>query len=66
MKQPVELPVASMVVGDSFFVPCIDDAEIRRSLAQLAEDYGVKLRVERVVYRGMYGLRVWRISNPDI
>lgn len=66
MKQPVELPVASMVVGDSFFVPCIDDAEIRRSLAQLAEDYGVKLRVERVVYRGMYGLRVWKISNTEI
>ena len=66
MKQPVELPVASMVVGDSFFVPCIDDAEIRRSLAQLAEDYGVKLRIERVVYKGMYGLRVWRILDTDI
>jgi hypothetical protein len=66
MKQPVELPVASMVVGDSFFVPCIDDVEIRRSLAQLAEDFKVKLRIERVVYKGMYGLRVWRILDTDI
>lgn len=66
MKQPVELPVGSMDVGDSFFVPCIDDAEIRRNLAQLTEDFDVKLRIERVLYRGMYGLRVWRIQKPDV
>lgn len=66
MKQPVELPIASMVVGDSFFVPCIDDEEIRRNLARLSKDYNIKLRTERVVYNNMYGLRIWRIANTDI
>lgn len=66
MKQPIDLPVGAMDIGDSFFVPCIDDAEIRRELARTSDDFDYVLRVERVVYHGMYGLRVWRIEKPDI
>ena len=57
----VELPIADMTVGDSFFVPCLDDTEIKRELAKLAEAYKYNLRVEKVAYKGMYGLRIWRI-----
>lgn len=66
MQQPIDLPVGAMDIGDSFFVPCIDDAEIRRELARISDDFDYVLRVERVVYHGMYGLRVWRIEKPDI
>ena len=66
MKQPINLPGGGMDIGDSFFVPCVDDVEIRRELAQISDDFDYALRVERVVSRGMYGLRVWRIDKPDI
>jgi hypothetical protein len=61
MDQPIELPIADMVVGDSFFVPCIDDAEIKKRATKIANEYAVDLRVEKVVYHGMYGVRIWRI-----
>lgn len=61
MKQPVILPIGSMEVGDSFFVPCIDEKEIKKEAAVLAKQFNFDLRVERVVYNGLYGLRIWRI-----
>lgn len=61
MKQPVILPIGSMDRGDSFFVPCINEAEIRREAERLAKQFNVTLRVEKVVCDGMYGLRFWRL-----
>ena len=61
MKQPIILPIGSMEVGDSFFVPCIDEKEIKKEAAVLAKQFNFDLRVERVVYNGLYGLRIWRI-----
>lgn len=57
----VELPIADMTVGDSFFVPCLEDTEIKREATRLAEAYKVNLRIEKVAYKGMYGVRIWRI-----
>jgi hypothetical protein len=62
MKQPVELPVGSLVVGDSFFVPCVDTKEVSSEVYKLARQYKFKLRVEEVVYEQLYGLRIWRIE----
>ena len=59
--QIVELPIADMTVGDSFFVPCLDDAEIKKEATRLAKAYKFDLRVETVAYKGMYGVRIWRI-----
>jgi hypothetical protein len=61
MKQPVELPIACMVKGDSFFVPCIDYDEIHKEAAKIAKEFNFNLRIERVVYNGFYGARIWRI-----
>jgi hypothetical protein len=61
MDQPIDLPIADMVIGDSFFVPCIDDNEVKKEASKLAKQYAVDLRVEKVVYNGMYGVRIWRI-----
>lgn len=57
----VDLPIADMTVGDSFFVPCLDDSEIKKEATRLAEAYKFNLRVEKVAYKGMYGVRIWRI-----
>jgi|688.fasta_scaffold2000717_1 hypothetical protein len=61
MKQPIELPIASMDKGDSFFVPCIEYDEVRREATRLSKDFNYDLRIERVVYNGLYGVRIWRI-----
>jgi hypothetical protein len=60
MKQPIELPVGSMVVGDSFFVPCVDTHEVSHEAHRLARQYKFKLRIEKVVYNSLYGIRIWR------
>jgi hypothetical protein len=62
MKQPVELPVSSLVVGDSFFVPCVAQHEITSEAHRLARQYKFKLRIEEVVYEQLYGIRIWRIE----
>ena len=62
MKQPVELPIGNMVVGDSFFVPCIDTNEISTEAHKLAKEYNFKIKLEKVIYGQLFGLRVWRIE----
>jgi hypothetical protein len=62
MKQPVELPISSMVVGDSFFVPCIDTNEISTEAHKLAKAHNCKIKLEKVIYEQLFGLRVWRIE----
>ena len=62
MKQPVELPISSMVVGDSFFVPCIDTKEVSNEAYKLAKTHNFKLRIEKVIYEQLFGLRIWRIE----
>ena len=62
MKQPLDLPIGSMGVGDSFFVPCLDEEEVKLEARRLGRQYKYKLRFESVVYNEMYGLRVWRLE----
>lgn len=62
MKQPLDLPIGSMAVGDSFFVPCLDEEEVKHEARSIARQYKYKLRIESVVYNEMYGVRIWRIG----
>ena len=62
MKQPIELPIGSLAVGDSFFVPCIDTQEVSDEAHKIAKQYKFKLRIEKVVYEQLFGVRIWRIS----
>lgn len=62
MKQPIELPISSMMVGDSFFVPCVDETEVKDEARKIARQYKYKLRIESIVYNGLFGVRVWRIE----
>ena len=51
-----------MVVGDSFFAPCIDTQEIINEAQKLARLHKFKLRIEKVVYEQLFGVRIWRIE----
>ena len=62
MKQPIELPIGSMVVGDSFFAPCIDTQEVSIEAHKLAKAHNFKIKLEKVIYGQLFGLRVWRIE----
>ena len=62
-KQPqVDLPVAGLEVGDSFFVPSIDPESTLRQCKALARRYRMCLssRIGIDVATGCYGIRVWR------
>lgn len=62
MKQPIDLPIGSMVVGDSFFVPCVDETEVKDEARKIARIYKYRIRTESIVYNGLFGVRVWRIE----
>jgi len=50
------------VVGDSFFVPCIDQHEIMDEARSIARQYKFRLRIEKVIYEKLFGVRIWRIE----
>lgn len=47
--------------GQSFFVPCINVKEARRTLEQVAERLDLSLISKVVIVDGVKGLRVWRM-----
>lgn len=50
------------MVGDSFFVPCVDTQEVSIEAHKLARQHAFKLRIEKVVYEQLFGVRIWRIE----
>lgn len=47
--------------GYSFFVPCINEKEARRTLAKVARRLRMDVISKVVVEEGVKGLRVWRV-----
>jgi hypothetical protein len=47
--------------GTSFFVPCIDTAAARESVAQTTRRLRIKTINKVVIEDGVKGLRVWRV-----
>lgn len=48
-------------VGYSFFVPCIDHAAAKKTVARIAKRLGIKIEMKVVIQEGIKGLRVWRV-----
>jgi hypothetical protein len=48
-------------VGYSFFVPCIDEKEARKTLAAVAKRLKIEIVTKVVIVDGIKGLRVWRV-----
>jgi hypothetical protein len=47
--------------GCSFFVPCVDEAAARKSLAKVTRRLRLKTISKVVIQDGVKGLRVWRV-----
>ena len=47
----------------SFFIPCVHRLKMERFILAEAERIKVEVLCKRVIERGVYGLRVWRL--PD-
>lgn len=47
--------------GYSFFVPCIDHATAKKTVARVAKRLDLKVEMKVVIEDGIKGLRVWRV-----
>jgi hypothetical protein len=48
-------------IGESFFVPSLDIGELRREIAAEARLVGYEVIIKPVAYKGLMGVRTWRI-----
>ena len=46
----------------SFFIPCLDYRPVQEFVEKEAERLRMQVVCKRVVERGRYGLRVWRLA----
>jgi len=46
--------------GHSFFVPCIDHAKARKTIAQITKRLKIAVVTKVTIEEGIKGLRVWR------
>jgi len=56
-----QLDWAKFRKGYSFFVPCIDHAAARKTLAKTMNRLKMSVVTKVVVEEGIKGLRVWRV-----
>lgn len=70
MKAPSSIAVHNIPVwiawnefkpGTSFFVPCLNFAEVRTAIKEEAQRLKVEILIKPVMHNSMIGLRVWRV-----
>lgn len=49
--------------GTSFFIPCVYRSKMEKFVLAEAQRIKVQVLCKRVIERGMYGLRVWRLDD---
>jgi hypothetical protein len=54
--------MGGMVVGDSFFVPCIQCTELQSLVHKLAAEFGIKVKIRTRFEHYVKGIRVWRVA----
>lgn len=55
------VPVHTMKIGDSLFVPCIDVLTASGSVGRLFLRRGFKYSQRERIEQGLFGLRFWRV-----
>lgn len=48
-------------VGYSFFIPCINCTEARRTVTEVTRKFKMNIVTKIVIEEGIRGLRVWRV-----
>ena len=55
------IPVNTMKVGDSIFIPCINLSVVEYIVRRMMTDEGFKLSLRERIEQGVLGLRFWRV-----
>lgn len=58
---PILIEWDKFVPGTSIFIPCIERKKMEKFVRSEAERFHMEIMVRRVIERGAYGLRVWRV-----
>jgi len=58
----VEAALADMRPGDSFFIPCVDCAPLRRKISKAAGSMHIRVDIRFVVEGEIQGFRTTRIE----
>ena len=53
---------AKFIVGASFFIPCLDTEAALAEVITVTKRLGYRIKSHVDVYKGVYGLRIWRIK----
>ena len=56
-----KVPLSSMPLGSSFFIPVLDTKRARARLGAMAQEYNRKLSFLDSTELGMLGVRAWRV-----
>lgn len=65
--QPVELQIViqwhKFEPGTSLFIPCLNRPAMQKFIQREAARLKMSLMYKRVIEKGIYGLRVWKIAD---
>lgn len=56
-----ETALLGMAVGDSFFIPCLQVDEMRKTIQKEADRLQVRVKIRFVIEGELQGLRTWRV-----
>ena len=55
------IPIHTMKIGDSLFVPCLNQLPVAMQVGTLFQKRGFKYTYRERIERGILGLRFWRV-----
>lgn len=59
---PVFVPWGDIHIGESIFVPCINQSRCKAQITRIAATYGMAFKYRTRVEHGILGLRAWRTA----
>lgn len=58
----LDLPIESMVVKDSIFIPTLNPTEAGNVVREAGKSLGYTITVRKTVNEGYYGIMFWRVA----
>jgi hypothetical protein len=56
------VPWSTFEIGMSFFIPCVNTAEVAQQVRWDAARFRYEVVCKQVIEKGKYGLRCWRVG----
>lgn len=54
------IPAKPLVVGASFFLPCVNTVKAKKQVRAQAKELGITLKAVALIEDNKYGVRIWR------